>query len=154
AGEQRADLRLHRNPVLFPAPVVVHVHGNDAYTHRFFLRVPFSGADAAVSAWGLVPGIGGVAVRQYAIELQAEPAGFDDRLGATVDVERAQDGRDVNLDSAFGQAQFAADHLVRFALKDQREDLRLTLGEAKIAGSHSGRRTLALLRRPRGGQIA
>src|SRR5690606_18279949 len=116
AGEQRADLRLHRNPVLFPAPVVVHVHGNDAYTHRFFLRVPFSGADAAVSAWGLVPGIGGVAVRQYAIELQAEPAGFDDRLGATVDVERAQDGRDVNLDSAFGQAQFAADHLARFAL--------------------------------------
>jgi hypothetical protein len=49
-------------------------------------------------------------------EADAAARELDDDLRSVMDVERAQDGADVNLDRPFVKTQVAADELVRLAL--------------------------------------
>ena len=70
-------------------------------------------------------------VPRVAVDGHAATRELDDRLRARVDVERAQDRRDVHLDRALGEAEVAADQLVRLALREQTQHLRLARGEAE-----------------------
>src|SRR5690606_27873904 len=62
---------------------------------------------------------------------QAHIGGRDSRLGAVARLERLEDGGDVDLHRAFGEAEGIGDLLVRLAVADERQDVTLAARQAR-----------------------
>ena len=81
-----------------------------------------------------------------------------DRLGPVAHLQAAQDGSDVDLHRSLGEAQLAADELVRLPLRQQAKNIELPWRQARGAGrrwwlavlevAEGSRRSRHLPRRP------